>query len=101
MRTEDTIIALATPSGMGAIAVMRISGKGAIESVDKVFKSVKNSKKLSQQKTHTIHLGHIMDNDRVVDEVLVSVFKGPNSYSGEDVVEISCHGSVYVQQEII
>ena len=101
MRTEDTIIALATPSGMGAIAVMRISGKGAIESVDKVFKSVKSSKKLSQQKTHTIHLGHIMDNDRVVDEVLVSIFKGPNSYTGEDVVEISCHGSVYVQQEII
>lgn len=101
MRTEDTIIALATPSGMGAIAVMRISGKGAIESVDKVFKSVKSSKKLSQQKTHTIHLGHIMDNNRVVDEVLVSIFKGPNSYTGEDVVEISCHGSVYVQQEII
>jgi tRNA modification GTPase len=101
MRTEDTIIALATPSGMGAIAVMRISGKGAIESVDNVFKSVKSSKKLSQQKTHTIHLGHIMDNDRVVDEVLVSIFKGPNSYTGEDVVEISCHGSVYVQQEII
>ncbi|MEZ4840421.1 MAG: tRNA uridine-5-carboxymethylaminomethyl(34) synthesis GTPase MnmE [Flavobacteriaceae bacterium] len=101
MRTEDTIIALATPSGMGAIAVMRISGKEAIENVDEVFKSVKSSKKLSQQKTHTIHLGHIMDNDRVVDEVLVSIFKGPNSYTGEDVVEISCHGSVYVQQEII
>nr|WP_299340359.1 tRNA uridine-5-carboxymethylaminomethyl(34) synthesis GTPase MnmE [Allomuricauda sp.] len=100
MSYEDTIVALATPSGTGAIAVIRISGKNAISIGDKVFKSVKN-KKLAKQKTHTIHLGHIVDGEKALDEALVSVFKGPNSYTGEDVVEISCHGSPYIQQQII
>ena len=58
-------------------------------------------KSLQKQSTHTIHLGHIVDDKRIIDEVLVSVFKNPNSYTGEDVVEISCHGSLYIQQEII
>ncbi|WP_406683610.1 tRNA uridine-5-carboxymethylaminomethyl(34) synthesis GTPase MnmE [Seonamhaeicola sp. MEBiC1930] len=97
---QDTIVALATPSGAGAIAVIRLSGKEAISIADSQFKSV-SGKELLKQKTHTIHLGHIMDGERTIDEVLVSVFKNPNSYTGENVVEISCHGSNYIQQEII
>ncbi|WP_178988741.1 tRNA uridine-5-carboxymethylaminomethyl(34) synthesis GTPase MnmE [Winogradskyella schleiferi] len=97
---NDTIVALATPSGSGAIAVIRLSGQEAISIASKCFKSVSN-KDLAQQATHTIHLGHIVDGSRTIDEVLVSVFKDPNSYTGENVVEISCHGSSYIQQEII
>ena len=97
---NDTIVALATPSGAGAISIIRLSGTEAIAIADKQFKSVVG-KKLSQQKTHTIHLGHIVDEEKTIDEVLVSVFKNPNSYTGEDVIEISCHGSNYIQQEII
>ena len=100
MQYQDTIIALATPSGSGAIGVIRISGTNAIKVVTPFFKSV-SDKKLDRQKTHTIHLGHIVDTDKVLDEVLASVFKGPNSYTGEDVVEISCHGSSYIQQQVI
>ncbi|MFI2744184.1 tRNA uridine-5-carboxymethylaminomethyl(34) synthesis GTPase MnmE [Zhouia sp. PK063] len=100
MITNDNIIALATPSGAGAIAVIRISGKDAITLCEPFFKSIKG-KKLSLQKSHTIHLGHIIDGQRTIDEVLVSIFKGPNSYTGENVIEISCHGSTYIQQEII
>ena len=100
MHQNDTIIALATPSGAGAIAVIRLSGPDAIHLVDAFFKSI-HDKKLVHQKTHTIHLGHITESGRVIDEVLVSVFKNPKSYTGENVVEISCHGSSYIQQEII
>ncbi|MER3373775.1 MAG: tRNA uridine-5-carboxymethylaminomethyl(34) synthesis GTPase MnmE [Allomuricauda sp.] len=100
MSYTDNIVALATPSGTGAIAVIRISGPNAISIADSIFKSVKG-KKLSKQKSHTIHLGHIVDDGKVLDEVLVSIFKGPNSYTGEHVVEISCHGSPYIQQQII
>jgi len=101
MNDQDTIIALATPSGMGAIAVIRLSGKGSISIVDAFFKSKTGNKRLTTQKSHTIHLGHIVDNNRFIDEVLVSVFKNPNSYTGENVIEISCHGSIFIQQEII
>ncbi len=101
MIQNDTIIALASPSGVGAISVIRLSGENAIEIVEKFFQSVTRHKTLSKQKTHTIHLGHIVENTKILDEVLVSVFKNPNSYTGENVVEISCHGSVFVQQEII
>ena len=100
MTHDDNIIALATPSGSGAIAVVRISGNEAIEISSRFFKSV-SKKDLSKQKTHTIHLGHIVDDNRTIDEVLVSLFKAPNSYTGENVVEISSHGSPYIQQEII
>ncbi len=100
MLYNDNIVALATPSGTGAIAVIRISGPDAISIADTHFQSVRG-KKLSNQKTHTIHLGHIVDNGKILDEVLVSIFKGPNSYTGENVVEISCHGSPYIQQQII
>jgi tRNA modification GTPase len=100
MFSNESIIALATPSGAGAIAVIRISGIDAIKIASKHFVS-KRGKKLEEQKTHTILLGHIVDGDRILDEVLVSIFKGPNSYTGENIVEISCHGSTYIQQEII
>ncbi|GAA4769329.1 MULTISPECIES: tRNA uridine-5-carboxymethylaminomethyl(34) synthesis GTPase MnmE [Flavobacterium] len=107
MIPNDTIVALATPSGAGAIAVIRISGKEAIAIANQVFKSVRN-KDLTKQKSHTLHLGHIIDpstssgqGEKTLDQVLVAVFKGPNSYSGEDTVEISCHGSTFIQQQII
>ena len=100
MMVNDNIIALATPSGAGAIAVIRISGPDAIAICSGFFQSI-HGKILSNQKTHTIHLGHIIEGDRTLDEVLVSIFKNPNSYTGEDVVEISCHGSVFIQQEIL
>ena len=98
---NDTIVALATASGAGAVAIIRLSGKDAIAIADRCFESVKKQKTLLNQKTHTIHLGHIVDDKRTIDQVLVSVFKNPNSYTGEDVVEVSCHGSIYIQQEII
>jgi tRNA modification GTPase len=100
MIPNDNIIALATPSGAGAIAVIRISGKEAISICDAHFRSIRG-KRLIAQATHTIHLGHILKDGQDLDEVLVSVFKNPNSYTGENVVEISCHGSSYIQQEII
>ena len=101
MIKNDTIIALATPAGVGAISVIRLSGENAIAIVDRHFKSIKKNKTLKSQKTHTIHLGNIIQNNIILDEVLVSVFKNPNSYTGENVVEISCHGSSFIQQKII
>lgn len=101
MNNNDTIIALATSSGVGAIAVIRLSGEKAIEIVNNFFKSKFGKKDLTKVKSQTIHLGNIVENNHIIDEVLVSVFKNPNSYTGENVVEINCHGSVYIQQEII
>lgn len=100
MISQETIVALATPSGAGAIAVIRLSGKDAIVLAAEVFQSV-SRKNIATQKTHTIHLGHIVDQGKVYDQVLLSLFKGPNSYTGENVVEISCHGSTFIQQQII
>ena len=100
MIPQETIVALATPSGAGAIAIIRLSGKEAITIAAQVFESV-SGKDITSQKTHTIHLGHIMDGAKTYDQVLLSIFKGPNSYTGEHVVEISCHGSVFIQQQII
>lgn len=100
MIPQDTIVALATPSGSGAIAIIRISGKDAITIAASVFTSIKG-KDITQQKTHTLHLGHITDDNKIYDQVLLSLFKGTNSYTGENTVEISCHGSVYIQQQII
>ena len=98
--SQDTIIAPATPQGVGALAILRISGPEAIAICDSCFKTVKG-KSLSIQKSHTVHLGHIKDGERLIDEVLVSIFKAPHSYTGEHIAEISCHGSPYIQQEII
>jgi tRNA modification GTPase len=100
MIPQETIVALATPSGAGAIAIIRLSGKDAITIAAEVFQSV-SGKDITKQKTHTIHLGHIADNGKVYDQVLLSIFKGPNSYTGENVIEISCHGSTFIQQQII
>lgn len=97
---NDSIVALATPSGAGAIAIIRISGKEAVAIGNQIFKSIKG-KSLLEQKSHTLHLGHIVDNQKTIDEVLVSVFKEPHSYTGENTIEISCHGSTYIQQQII
>lgn len=95
---QDTIVALATPSGVGAIGVIRLSGENAINICNKTFKG----KNLLQQKSHTIHFGTIRDeNNKIVDEVLVSLFVAPKSYTGENVVEVSCHGSNYIIQQII
>ena len=100
MLYNDSIVALATPSGAGAIAIIRISGEDAIAIGNSVFKSIKG-KDLNQQKSHTLHLGHVIDGQKTLDEVLVSIFKGPHSYTGENTIEISCHGSTYIQQQII
>lgn len=100
MEYTDTIVAMASPAGAGAIAVIRISGPEALTIASSLFIS-SSGKDLQVQKTHTVHLGHIKDDERIIDQVLVTLFKNPNSYTGEDVVEISCHGSNYIQQEII
>ncbi len=98
---NDTIIALATPYGMGAIAVIRLSGEKSIDLVSGFFESRRKGKVLSKQRSHTVHLGLIREGDRILDEALVTVFRAPHSYTGENVVEISCHGSTYIQQEIL
>jgi tRNA modification GTPase len=100
MNRKDTIIALATAQGMAAIAVLRVSGPLAIGLVSQHLR-MPSGKILEEQTSHTVHLGYLMDGDRSLDQVLVTLFKGPNSYTGEDVVEISCHGSIYIQREIL
>jgi tRNA modification GTPase len=94
---QDTIVALATPPGVGAIGVIRLSGDSAFQIISTLF----SSKDLSGRPSHTIHVGLIKDEEKLIDEVVVSLFKGPKSYTGEDVVEISCHGSPYVQQQVL
>lgn len=100
MNQTDTIIALATPAGAGAIAIIRLSGPEAISIASNHFESV-SGKILKNQKSHTIHLGYIKDGKNVLDQALISIFKDPHSYTGENVIEISCHGSPYIQQQII
>lgn len=94
---NGTIAAIATPPGEGAIGIIRLSGADAITIADKIF----YGKKLTAQPSHTIHFGKIKDGDEVIDEVVVSLYKGPKSYTGEDVVEISCHGSQYVLERVL
>lgn len=97
MISNETIIALSTPPGIGAIGVIRLSGKNAISITNGVF----SGKDLLKQESHTIHFGTIKDGNQVIDEVLVSLFVAPKSYTKENVVEISCHGSNYIIQQII
>lgn len=97
---QDTICAISTPPGNGAIAVIRLSGDKAIQITDKIFHPG-DKKKLAKQPANTIHYGIIKDKDKLVDEVVVSLFRSPNSYTGEDVVEISCHGATYIQQLLL
>lgn len=100
MQLDETIVALATPQGTGAVAIIRLSGKKSWQLAQNVFVSVRQ-KDILKQKTHTVHLGHLVHDNKTIDQVLLTLFKGPNSYTGEDVVEISCHGSTYIQQQII
>ncbi|GHT11052.1 tRNA modification GTPase MnmE [Bacteroidia bacterium] len=96
----ETIAAIATPVGVGATATIRVSGSAALAIVDSIFVSPRG-KKLSQQKPNTIHFGKIVHRGQTLDEVLAAVFEAPHSYTGEDVAEIYCHGSVYIQQQIL
>jgi tRNA modification GTPase len=94
---SETICALATPAGIGAIGVIRVSGSDTFPIVNKIFKG----KNLEKQASHTIHFGTIRDGENIVDEVLVSLFKAPSSYTREDTIEISCHGSDFIIQKIL
>ncbi|MFY8004818.1 MAG: tRNA uridine-5-carboxymethylaminomethyl(34) synthesis GTPase MnmE [Chitinophagaceae bacterium] len=94
---NDTIVALATPQGIGAIGVIRISGANAIAITNQLFPA----KNLEQQASHTLHVGLLQYKEEVLDEVVVAIFKGPRSYTGENVTEISCHGSPFIQERII
>ncbi len=97
----DTICALSTASGSGAIAVIRMAGPKALQFADQIFKPHKGNKRVLDYQTHTAHFGQIFSQEEMVDEVVLTLFKGPNSYTGDDVVEISCHGSEYIQQRIL
>lgn len=101
MLDQSTICAISTSPGVGAIAVIRLSGNESIEITDKVFRSPKTGKFLIGQAANSLHFGQLFYHDEVIDEVVVGLFKAPHSYSGEDIVEISCHGSVYIQQKIL
>lgn len=94
---DDTIIALATPPGIGAIGVIRLSGKNSFPIVNELFPS----KDLLQVPSHTLHVGYLQENGKPIDEVVLSLFRGPRSYTGEDVIEISCHGSPYIHQQVM
>lgn len=100
MQQNNIIAAISTPHGMGGVAVIRLSGKGCIELTDKIFESP-SEKKLVGQKANTVHFGSIVKDGSVVDEVVVAIFKAPHSFTGEDTVEISCHGSIFIQQNIL
>ncbi|MDC3105424.1 tRNA uridine-5-carboxymethylaminomethyl(34) synthesis GTPase MnmE, partial [bacterium] len=93
---NDTICALATGGGISAIALIRISGKETINIVNKIF-----SKDLSKKETHTVHFGNIIDNKNIIDEVVITLFHKNQSFTGEETVEISCHGSKYIQNKIL
>ena len=101
MRNKDTIAAIATGTTNAGISIIRISGTDAISVADAIFVSKKVNKKLSEVKSHTLHYGSVYDNDVMLDEVLVSVMKAPNTYTAEDVVEINCHGGMIVTKKIL
>ena len=102
MIDDTTICAVSTASGVGGIAVLRISGKEAFDIVDKIFVHVGRKASLREQNPYTVSYGKIVDDDNsIVDNVLVTVFKEPHSFTGENVVEIACHGSTYIQQAIL
>lgn len=97
MQSNEIIAAISSPPGVGAIAIVRVSGNECIDLVSTLFKG----KNLKEQPSHTLHFGNIMNGEFKVDEVVVGLFRSPNSYTGEDIVEISCHGSAYIQQQIL
>ena len=101
LHEDDTICALSTPNGSGAIAVIRLSGSEAFSISKKVFQPLKTSVDLEKAPSHAVYFGCIVSGDEIVDEVLLTIFRAPNSYTAENIVEISCHGSIYIQQQII
>ena len=96
-----TICAIATPPGNGAISVLRLSGKRSYEIAAKIMRFPSGEKKLGQLPANSIHLVNIVSGEEIIDEVLISLFRAPNSYTGEDLIEISCHGALYIQQKIL
>jgi tRNA modification GTPase len=101
MLDQSTICAISTSPGTGAIAVIRLSGSEAIQITDKIFTSPKIGKLLIDQPANTLHFGQLINNQETIDEVVVSLFKAPHSFTGEDIVEIACHGSTFIQQKIL
>ncbi|MBO7316773.1 MAG: tRNA uridine-5-carboxymethylaminomethyl(34) synthesis GTPase MnmE [Paludibacteraceae bacterium] len=99
---DNTICAISTAAGVGGIAVIRVSGKRAIKISDKIFKPLKSGKSIAEMSRNTVQFGRIINSkNEIIDEVLISLFRAPNSFTGEDVVEIGCHGSLFIQQEIL
>ena len=94
---DDTIVALATPPGIGALGIIRLSGKNSISIINALFPS----KDLNRQASHTLHIGYLKNADKILDEVVISLYKSPRSYTAEDIVEISCHGSPFILQQVI
>ena len=102
MITNDTICAVSTAPGIGGIAVIRISGKDAVLITERIYKPVRKERLLTDQKPYTLSYGNIIDEKgMIIDEVMVARFVAPHSFTGEDTIEISCHGSLYIQQQII
>ncbi|MDP4291496.1 MAG: tRNA uridine-5-carboxymethylaminomethyl(34) synthesis GTPase MnmE [Bacteroidota bacterium] len=101
LQEDDTICALSTPNGSGAIAVIRLSGTKAFSICKSIFVPKNTTIDLEKAPSHAVYFGSLMSGDEIVDEVLLSLFRAPHSYNGEDIVEISCHGSVYIQQQIM
>jgi tRNA modification GTPase len=101
MLDQSTICAISTSPGTGAIAVIRLSGSEAVSITEKIFRSSNKTKKLEDQPANTLHFGQIIFNNEVIDEVVVALFREPHSFTGENIVEISCHGSVYIQQKLL
>ena len=97
---DDVIAAVSTPPGSGGIGIVRLSGKGCVETADKIFKS-KTGVKLTDKKSHTVTYGYVCDGDEIIDEVLVTVMVAPNTYTREDVVEINCHGGSAVTMRVL
>ena len=100
MIKDDNIVAIASPPGLGAISLIRISGNDCINQIDNIFYGF-DKIKLTDQESHKLQLGYIKDGDETIDKVLVTIFRNPKSYTGEDLVEISCHGSIYIQEKIL
>ena len=101
MFLSDTIAAISTGMTNSGIGIVRISGNEAFQIADKIFKSKKGNKKISEMKSHTIHYGYIYEDDKIVDEVLIMVMRAPNTYTKEDTVEINCHGGILVTSKVL
>ena len=101
MKITDTIAAISSAAGNSGIGIIRVSGDEAIEVVDKIFSPANKNKKLANVESHTVHYGHIMDGDKTLDQVLVIVMKNPHSYTGEDTVEIDCHGGMLILKKVL